>query len=162
MERRGFARKDRPNVCTLERSNVGTPLTARLALESMPLSACVGAGFGPSPRISQRGALSPAFLFALSVSSRSGDLQVGLPAACPQQADKQGRHCCALSCATNHRTPAGTRILRLTPTSHNAKISHADREPEDDSGSGREARRMERLSKRLVQDREKRGLEKLC
>jgi len=50
----------------------------------------------------------------------------------------------------------------LTLTSHNAKIGHADRQPEGASRGGRQAQRMERIPKRLVQDREKRGLEKFC
>jgi hypothetical protein len=60
------------------------------------------------------------------------------------------------------RYPAENQILRLTLTSHNAKIFHANRQPKGDSRSGRQAHRMERISKRVVQDREKRGLEKLC
>src|SRR5260370_39925739 len=54
------------------------------------------------------------------------------------------------------------RFLQLTPTSHNAKIPHANRQPEGDSRSGRQTRRMERLSKRLVQDREEHGVAKFC
>ena len=61
------------------------------------------------------------------------------------------------------RNPPNENIIfGLTYTSQNAKICHADRQPEGDSRSGRQAQPMERISKRLVQDREKRELEKLC
>jgi hypothetical protein len=53
-------------------------------------------------------------------------------------------------------------IFRLTHTSQNAKIFYADRQPEGDQRSDRQAQRMGRISKRLVQDREERGLGKLC
>ena len=53
-------------------------------------------------------------------------------------------------------------ILRLTLASQIAKIIYANRQPKGDSGSDRPAQRMGSVTKRLVQDREERGLEKLC
>ena len=50
----------------------------------------------------------------------------------------------------------------LTLTSHNAKILHADRQPKGDSSSNRQAQRMERILKCLVQDHQARGLENFC
>jgi len=61
-----------------------------------------------------------------------------------------------------HNLPNENIVFRLTQTSQNAKIVHADRQPKGDQRSDRQAQRMERISKRLVQDREERGLEKLC
>src|SRR2546426_12211379 len=40
--------------------------------------------------------------------------------------------------------------LRLTPASHNAKILHADRQPESDQRGDRQARRMGRIPQRMV------------
>ena len=54
------------------------------------------------------------------------------------------------------------RIFRLTLTSQIAKICYANRQPKGDSRSDRPAQRMGSVSKRVVQDREERGLEKLC
>lgn len=54
------------------------------------------------------------------------------------------------------------RLRALTLTSHNAKILHADREPEGDSRSDRQARRMGRIAELMVQDSEERRLEELC
>lgn len=54
------------------------------------------------------------------------------------------------------------RFRRLTLTSHNAKILHADRKPEGDSRSDRQAQRMGRFAERMVQDCEERRLEELC
>jgi hypothetical protein len=53
-------------------------------------------------------------------------------------------------------------ILQLTLASQIAKIIYANRQPKGDSGSDRPAQRMGSVTKRLVQDREERGLEKLC
>jgi hypothetical protein len=41
-------------------------------------------------------------------------------------------------------------ISRLTLTSHNAKILHADHQPEGDSRIDRQARRMGCIAKRMV------------
>ncbi len=53
-------------------------------------------------------------------------------------------------------------FLRLTLTSHIAKIAYADRQPKDHSSGDGSAQRMARVSQCLVQDREKCRLEELC
>lgn len=53
-------------------------------------------------------------------------------------------------------------ILGLASTSHPAKISCANRQPEGDQRGCRRPQRMERIPDRVVQDHQERGLEELC
>ena len=54
------------------------------------------------------------------------------------------------------------RSFGLTLTSHNAKMPYADREPQGDSRSDRQAQRMERIPKRMAPNHQRRRLEEFC